>query len=36
MKKPGSQQVNETVVVYLIAAILFFGVMALAFVTWQG
>lgn len=36
MKKADSLQVNETVIVYLIAAILFVGVMVLAFVTWQG
>jgi len=36
MKKSSSLQGNETVIVYLIAAILFTGVMVLAFVTWQG
>jgi hypothetical protein len=36
MKKPASMQVNEAVIVYLIAAALFAGVMVLAFVTWQG
>jgi hypothetical protein len=36
MKKPSSLHVNETVIVYLIAATLFAGVMILAFVTWEG
>jgi hypothetical protein len=36
IKKPSSLPVSETVVVYLIAAILLTGVMVLAFVGWQG
>jgi hypothetical protein len=36
MKKPSLLHVNETVIVYLIAALLFLGVMALAFATWEG
>jgi hypothetical protein len=36
LKKPSSLQINETVIIYLIAAVLLTGVMVLAFVGWQG
>jgi hypothetical protein len=36
MKNPSSMPVSETVIVYLIAAVLLTGVMVLAFVSWQG
>jgi hypothetical protein len=36
MKKSSSLPVNETVIIYLIAAVLLTGVMVLAFVGWQG
>jgi hypothetical protein len=36
MKKPSSLHVTETVIIYLIAAVLLAGVMILAFVGWQG
>ena len=34
MKKPSSVQMNETVVVYLIAAILFIVIMAASYLQW--
>ncbi len=36
MKRHSSLHVNESVVVYLIAALLFTLVMVVAFVSWQG
>jgi hypothetical protein len=36
MKKPSSLHVGETVIIYLIAAVLLTGVMVLAFAGWQG
>jgi hypothetical protein len=36
MKKQSSLHINESVVVYLIAALLFTLVMVVAFVSWQG
>jgi hypothetical protein len=36
MKSHSSLPVSETVIIYLIAAILLTGVMVLAFVTWKG
>jgi hypothetical protein len=36
MKKQTSLHVNESVAVYLIAALLFTLVMVVAFVSWQG
>jgi hypothetical protein len=36
MKKSPSLKVSETVIIYLIAAALLTGVMALAFAGWQG
>jgi hypothetical protein len=36
MKNPSSLPVSETVIIYLIAAVLLTGVMVVAFVSWQG
>jgi len=36
MEKPSSLPVSETVIIYLIAAVLLTGVMVLAFLSWQG
>jgi hypothetical protein len=36
MKNPSSLPVLETVIIYLIAAVLLAGVMILAFTSWQG
>jgi hypothetical protein len=36
MKKPSSLHVNETVLVYVIAAVLLLSVWIVAFLGWQG
>jgi hypothetical protein len=36
MKNSSSLHVSETVIVYLIAAALFTGIMVVAFLSWQG
>ena len=36
MKKPSSLQVSETIIIYIIAAVVLAGVMIVAFAGWQG